>query len=130
MWNCYYIVSTWSNFNKTHIILMSILNFQACYIPPRYRCPIKKNKHRLGSTDLEPRPVKYVALLLALPIPHTLLAVGSAWESSHSVSNCKSQRLSFWVSELELRSICYKRSKSGFPFSRSDHIGPPSCVHY
>jgi len=48
--------------------------------------------HTVYFTDHEAHSnihVVYVTLLWALPNPHSLLAVGSAQDSSHLVSNCK-----------------------------------------
>ena len=49
-----------------------------------------------------------VALLWALSTTQTIMTVRLAWEFSHLVSNCESNRLPFQDLELGLRCKCYK----------------------
>lgn len=45
---------------------------------------------------------RYLALLRAIPTPHTLKTVGLDWELSYLVSDCnESQRMPFQVLKLE-----------------------------
>ena len=58
----------------------------------------------------------------ALPTPEIYLTIGSNQELSHLGSSCESRKLSFHVSELELRCIAHRRSKWWFSNSWSDCI--------
>ena len=58
----------------------------------------------------------------ALPTPEIYLTIGSNQELSHLGSSCESHKLSFHVSELELRCKGHRRSKWWFSNSWSDCI--------
>jgi hypothetical protein len=68
--------------------------------------------------------INYTALMWAPPIPQLTWAVGLDWESSHSTSSCKPQRLSFssFGIKVDMKKL-YRRSTWRFSFYSSDHVG-------
>ena len=129
----------WKKQKQTHVTGSGDRNFRLISRPSRLEQSLiwstcqqtvalvhRRAKHR---TSLQ--LLKCLALLWTLPTPHIFMVVGSAWELSHPVSNCKSCRFSFQVSESKLRCNSYSRSKWRFS-SWIDYVGAYSWlwVHY
>ena len=72
--------------------------------------------------------LRHVDLLWAHSTPQTFLTVGLDQELFHQVSNCEWRRLSFQVSEFELRCKSYRRSKWRFSIFKWSHTPSELCL--